>query len=159
MKRKIQIVTVLFMLLLVFSGLTAIPVKQEVDWLIRHVGNMDVRLLQFLYIVKEKLDATPNMVLYGFDWLAFAHIVIAVNFIGVLINPVKNKWVVQFGIIACVLVFPTAFTMGGIRGIPFFWQLIDCSFGVGGLFFLITIYRWILQLEKEENLEKLNIVF
>jgi serine/threonine protein kinase len=44
---------------------------------------------------------------------------------------------IDFGIAACIAVFPVAFVAGTIRGIPFFWQLIDCSFGlVGGLLLL-----------------------
>jgi hypothetical protein len=38
---------------------------------------------------------------YGYDWLAFAHFVLAILFIGPLRDPVKNKWVIEFGIIAC----------------------------------------------------------
>jgi hypothetical protein len=35
--------------------------------------------------------------------------------------------------IACVLVVPFALLVGGLRGIPMFWRLIDCSFGVVGI--------------------------
>ena len=69
----------------------------------------------------------------GFDWLAFAHVVIAILFIGVLRDPVRNIWVVEFGMIACILILPFAFVMGHERGIPLWWQLIDCSFGVFGM--------------------------
>ena len=41
-------------------------------------------------------------------------------------------WVFEFGLIACVLVLPYALVMGAWRGIPFYWRLIDCSFGVLG---------------------------
>lgn len=34
---------------------------------------------------------------YGTDWLAFAHLVIAIAFWGPLKDPVKNIWVVEFG--------------------------------------------------------------
>ncbi|SCF41963.1 hypothetical protein [Micromonospora mirobrigensis] len=33
--------------------------------------------------------------LYGTDWLAFAHLVLAVAFWGPLRDPVRNVWVVQ----------------------------------------------------------------
>ena len=32
-----------------------------------------------------------------------------------------------------VLVVPLALICGPIRGIPFYWRLIDCSFGVLGI--------------------------
>jgi len=84
---------------------------------------------------------------YGTDWLAFAHLVIAVVFIGPWRNPVKNIWVIEFGLIACVGIFPLAIIAGGIREIPFFHQLIDCSFGVFGGVLLWMVYRWIKKLE------------
>jgi len=84
---------------------------------------------------------------YGYDWLAFAHLAIAVVFFGVLKDPLKNKWVVQSGRIACCMIFPLAFIAGFARGIPFYWQLIDCSFGVLGLIPLTIVYHKIEKLE------------
>jgi hypothetical protein len=78
---------------------------------------------------------------YGTDWLAFGHFVIAISFLGPLRNPVRNNWVIDFGIIACALVIPFALIFGSIRGIPFWWRLIDCSFGVFGLVPLLFARR------------------
>jgi hypothetical protein len=69
---------------------------------------------------------------YGTDWLAFGHLAIALFFIGPLIDPARNIWVIQAGLIACVAVIPLALICGPIRGIPIYWRLIDCSFGIGG---------------------------
>jgi len=52
--------------------------------------------------------------------------------------------------IACVLVVPFALVMGGIRGIPFAWRLIDCSFGVFGI-----IPLWLCR-QQIEQLARLN---
>ena len=93
------------------------------------------------------INQTPDVILYGTDWLAFAHLVIALFFIGVYIDPVKNKFNVVVGMIACAGVFPLAFIMGPLRGIPFFHQLIDCSFGVLGLIPLMIVYKKIKKLE------------
>lgn len=76
-------------------------------------------------------------------------VVIAVAFIGPLRDPVRNIWVIQFGMIACVAVIPLALIAGGIRGIPLGWQLIDISFGVIGIVPLIIVYRLIRRLERE----------
>ena len=84
---------------------------------------------------------------YGTDWLAFAHIVIAVAFIGPLRDPVKNIWVIEFGIIACIMIFPLALIAGPIRGIPFYWRLIDCMFGAIGIVPLMIVHRLIKQIE------------
>ena len=81
---------------------------------------------------------------YGTDWLAFAHIVIAIFFIGPFIDPVRNVWVLKAGLIACVLVVPLALICGAIRQIPFGWRLIDCSFGVFGaipLYYCLRLTR------------------
>jgi hypothetical protein len=83
---------------------------------------------------------------YGTDWLAFAHFVIAIAFIGPLRDPVKNIWVIEFGMIACVLVVCFALIMGPIRGIPPGWSLIDCSFGVIGIIPLWICRRAIARL-------------
>jgi hypothetical protein len=69
---------------------------------------------------------------YGTDWLAFAHIAIAVFFIGSFLDPIRNVWVLQAGVIACFLVVPLALVCGAARQIPWGWRLIDCSFGVIG---------------------------
>ena len=84
---------------------------------------------------------------YGTDWLAFGHITIAVAFIGPLRDPVRNKWVVQFGMIACALVLPLAAVCGPLRGIPLWWMPIDMSFGVVGVVPLLLAYRHIRALE------------
>jgi hypothetical protein len=78
-------------------------------------------------------NAKYPFIFYGTDWLAFGHLVIAVAFWGPLRDPVRNIWVIEFGMIACVLVIPTALIFGPLRGIPLFWQAIDCSFGVVGI--------------------------
>lgn len=74
---------------------------------------------------------------YGFDWLAYGHLMIALAMVGARINPVRNRWLFTFAKLACVLVIPWAFVCGEIRGIPVVWRVIDCSLGVFGLVPLI----------------------
>lgn len=78
----------------------------------------------------------------------FAHFVIAIAFIGPYKNPVKNIWVIEFGMIACVLILPYAFAFCALRGIPYWWTLIDCSFGVFGIIPLWICRQKILEMEK-----------
>ena len=87
-------------------------------------------------------------VAYGTDWLAFGHIVIAIFFIGPLIDPVRNIWVIQAGLIACVAVLPLALICGPIREIPFYWRLIDSSFGVVGFIVLSAALRLVKNLRE-----------
>jgi len=60
---------------------------------------------------------------------------------------VRNRWLFDFGLIACGLVIPYALVFGGLRGIPFWWRLIDCSFGVFGFIPLWFCRKWARELE------------
>ena len=85
---------------------------------------------------------------YGTDWLAFGHLVIAIFFIGPLVDPVRNIWTNHAGLIACALVIPLALICGPIRGIPFGWRMIDCSFGVLGAIPLLYAMRLVKKLPR-----------
>jgi hypothetical protein len=146
----IRLVLGFFVLALVLSGLTAFPLRWELrlwtSWFGdgTMVGATFPGLAHWLARVREGLETTGReypFLAYGTDWLAFAHLVIAVAFLGPLKDPVRNVWVVDFGMIACLMVIPLALICGPIRGIPFYWQLIDCSFGIFGLIPL-AIVRW-----------------
>src|SRR5215218_3276115 len=133
----------LFMTALFLSGLTAIPVDAQLCVLVKSLDQgtpVHAWVQKVLFAYREVANKHPFL-LYGYDWLAFAHFVLAILFIGPYRDPVKNIWVIQFGLIACVLVFPLAFIAGHFRGIPVGWQLIDCSFGVFGAIPLLICYR------------------
>ena len=49
-------------------------------------------------------------------------------------------------LIACAGVIPLALICGAIRGIPFYWRLIDCSFGIFGLIPLTLARKFTLEL-------------
>src|SRR5437667_203206 len=87
---------------------------------------------QMVAAALTEIHAKYPFMAYGTDWLAFAHLIIAVAFIGPLRDPVRNIWVVTFGLIACLGVVPLALVAGAIRDIPVYWRLLDCSFGVFG---------------------------
>ncbi len=154
LRKKITRLLILFIALLALSGITAFPLEWELSLLAQWTNNAPDFMKDWADNVYEAIHDTnahyPFMA-YGTDWLAFAHLVIAVAFIGPLRDPVKNIWVIQFGMIACILVFPLAFICGPIRGIPFYWQLIDCSFGVFGFIPLYLCRKYILQIEKIKN--------
>ena len=151
--RSIRIWLALFIVGLILSGVTAFPLEHETGWLDRILAAHPVlspgmmlwidRVHQALY--QDSLHAP--FLAYGTDWLAFAHLVLAVAFIGPFIDPVRNKWVLQFGIISCVGVFLLALIAGPIRGIPVVWRLIDCSFGLFGAIPLVIVLRKTNRLE------------
>jgi hypothetical protein len=103
--------------------------------------------------VYESVMSTPDVVLYGTDWLAFAHIIISLFFVGVYIDPVRNKFIIDIGIVACFAIFPLAFICGPIRNIPFYHQLIDCSFGALGMIPLYYVKRKIHLLEEKKLMQ------
>jgi len=142
LRKRIRFVLLFFVVALVVSGITAFPLKWEVDILLMLLGpgtfmaSLWPALSEWIGTVHQGItavDAQYPFMFYGTDWLAFAHIVIAIAFVGAIRDPVRNIWVIEFGMIACVLVFPLALIGGGFRGIPMFWRLIDCSFGVVGI--------------------------
>ena len=157
---RIRFCLAAFMIGLVLSGITAFPLETELSWLVsilhaswlRHIAEFS-RLLPWIEHVDDALRATNAFypfLAYGTDWLAFAHLVIAIAFIGPYIDPVRNKWVVTFGLIACAGVVPLALIAGSIRGIPFPWRLIDCSFGIFGSIPLLLSWQSIRVLERTE---------
>ena len=144
-----------FIVALFISGLTAIPVEKELTYLINHFpfdGSIKGWLQEVLIAIQHTAKDHPFL-FYGYDWLAFAHFVLAILFIGPLRDPVKNKWVVEFGIIACILIIPFALTAGHFRGMPFWWRVIDCSFGIIGMVPLILCLKNIKRLETEDKNE------
>lgn len=155
--RRIRALILLFMAGLVMSGLTAFPLITELRILDAYCGSDSAigqrlpALGSWITTVRAGLmetDAKYPFILYGTDWLAFAHLVIAVAFWGPLVDPVRNKWVIDFGIIACAGILPLAMIAGPVRGIPFYWRVIDCSFGIFGCLPLILAKRYIRRLER-----------
>ena len=148
--QRIRWLTGLVILGLVFSGVTAIPLRAEVAWLAK-LFSPDTIAGDWLQRVNTGLESTATsfpFLFYGTDWLAFGHFVIAIAFLGALRDPVRNRWLFDFGLIACVLVIPYAFLFGEVRGIPPWWRLIDGSFGVAGFVPLWYCRKWAQELER-----------
>jgi hypothetical protein len=150
--RTVRLLLAFFMAGLLVSGLTAFPLVVEVNALAELAGEGTQteaawpEMARWISLVQRGLNDVAEkypFLFYGTDWLAFAHIVIAVAFIGPLRDPVKNIWVIEFGMIACALVIPLALIAGPIRGIPFFWTVIDSAFGVFGILPLAVAHRQI----------------
>jgi hypothetical protein len=138
-----------FLIVLILSGITAFPIETELSLLSQHTNPSSImgRWINTVYSAVKITNEKYPYLSYGTDWLAFGHLVIATAFIGPLIDPVKNIWVIQFGMIACVMVLPLALIAGPVRHIPFYWRLIDCSFGVLGILPLSICYKSIRKLE------------
>lgn len=141
---------------LVLSGVTAFPLQHELAGVVRlaarhHLAHYAASLSLWLEQVSAALtetDARFPFLAYGTDWLAFAHLAIALAFIGPYREPVRNQWVIDWGLICCVGVVPLALIAGPVRGIPVYWRLIDCSFGVFCCLPLLVIRRRVKELER-----------
>ncbi|MBN8652735.1 MAG: hypothetical protein J0L67_14985 [Cytophagales bacterium] len=151
LQKKIRLLLLLIIAGLIVSGLTAFPIKAQLE--ISHTyieqynwNNALTNWLELVYTGIQETDSRYPFIAYGTDWLGFAHLIIAVAFIGPFREPVRNIWVVQFGIIACASIIPFAWIAGEVRGIPYFWRLIDCSFGVVGGLLLWQCQRLIKKL-------------
>jgi hypothetical protein len=156
LRRRIRCWVAFFIFALVVSGLTAFPLQTELELLVSATGadaagHAEGGLHWWLLTVRNGLSATYGKypwLAYGTDWLAFAHIVIGVFFIGPYRDPVRNVWVIQAGLIACLGVVILAFTAGPVRGIPFYWRVIDSAFGILGALPLWHVLRMIRRLEE-----------
>lgn len=160
---RVKVFTWIFILGLAFSGVTAIPVRREAQALSKALGLPATEtappaspVAAWIVRVRDALNRTETtapFLFYGTDWLAFGHFVIAIAFFGALLDPVRNRWLFDFGIIACALVIPYALAFGALRGIPMWWRLVDCSFGVFGFIPLWFCRKWTRELENAAQLK------
>ncbi len=145
---------VLFMIALVISGLTAVPLEWLTgllaEWTTGCGGPLNAWARHAADAVAH-IAATFPILFYGTDWLAFAHVVIALAFIGPYRDPVRNRWVIEWGLWCCLLVLPLAFFWAPFRGIPFFWCCVDASFGVFGAIPLWLVLKRIDKLQRERT--------
>lgn len=155
LQQRIRYFLLFFVFALSAAGLTAIPLRWELAQLNQWFGTKSSlsQFFPFLAVWISRVNHSVQngygqypLLAYGTDWLAFAHIVIAAAFIGPLRDPIKNIWVIEFGMIACLLIIPWALIFGVVREIPFFWTLVDMSFGVFGIIPLWLVRTDILRL-------------
>lgn len=158
--RRIRLLIIFFIFALAVSGITALPLQGELsilDHLLGPGSSIEPTWPSLAEWIGRVDSGVQNgygqypFLAYGTDWLAFAHLMIAVLFIGPLRDPVRNRWVVEFGMIACVAIIPWVLILAPLRDIPIFWMLIDTSFGVFGIIPLWLIRRDIVELAKEER--------
>jgi len=143
--KDIKLYTRILQIGLAISGVTAFFIPQGLNLLSGFALMMrEMPLTQWIFklnTVAHEIDHVAPSFWYGCDWLAFAHILFAILFQGLYKDPVRNYWLIDFGLIACVLILPTAFIMGEIRDIPLIWRTLDCCFGIlaGAVLYRIKI--------------------
>ncbi len=144
-------------LLCIFAGLLVslliiVFVKPQTAFFYAHFGPdtwVEEKLpfmASWFTMLYESIHVTYNtypVIAYCMDWLAFAHIPLLIFFAGAVIDPIKNVWIIKAGIMTCVVMVPFAFISGFVRGIPFYWLMLDSSFAFMGLIPLGLAYRYI----------------
>jgi hypothetical protein len=152
LRSRIRRWTWFFIAGLVLSGATALPIPSEMQALegtlghdMRAGGALPESAAAWLRTVRDGVRATSAQapfLFYGTDWLAFGHFMVALALVGALADPARNRWLFVFGMMACALVPVWAMVFGHIRGIPLWWRLIDCTFGIVGFVPMRLCHRW-----------------
>ena len=141
------IITIIGLLL---NGMSAVPLRTEMNMLLSKPGLLPGFLRDWWTYVNKGVNETSNQynfMRYGFDWLGFAHLLIAIAFFGPLRDPIKNEWVIKWGIIASSLSILMALGWERLRAIPMWWSMLDAGIGVVALIILLLCYRWIQDLK------------
>ena len=119
---------------LFMSGVTVWPAVPELKMAVRIIwGDDEPTGVLHSFIIRsieglKSVEVNYPFMLYAHDWLAFAHIVLAILFAGAIRDPVRNVWIVQCGLIICALVPILAGICIPIRGLPLVWFWIDFAF-------------------------------
>lgn len=152
LRSRIRAWTWVFMVGLLLSGATALPIASEVEAGaallgddMRGGGRLPEAVSAWLRTVRDgvrEASARSPFLAYGTDWLAFGHFMIALAFVGALRDPVRNRWLYAFGMLACTCVPVWALVFGSLRGIPFWWRVLDSGFGIVGFVPVWLCYRW-----------------
>ncbi len=139
---------------LLVSAVTIWPAVSELKFAVRlawgdtaPTGTLHKFVLQAINGL-EDVGARYPFMLYAHDWLAFAHIVLALLFAGAMRDPVRNIWVVQCGLIMCALVPVLAGICIPLRQLPSIWFLIDFAFAPSAALPLWIALRAIRHAEK-----------
>ena len=152
--KRARIMILIVALGLFFSGITVWPMKWELKTFVEIVwGNNEPKNIihSFMLQVINGIDAVEILypfMLYGYDWLAYAHIMLAVLFAGAIRDPVRNKWIVQCGLVMCAIIPVLAGIFIPLRGLPLYWIFIDSAFAPGAALPLWIALRDILKVEK-----------
>jgi len=157
MKRaKFMLGIVVFGLLV--SGITVWPAVPELKMAVSIVwGNTAPSGVLHSFVLQaieglESMQANYPFMLYAHDWLAFAHIVLAILFAGAMRDPVRNVWIVQCGLIMCALIPILAGICIPLRGIPLIWFWFDFAFAPAAALPLWIALRDIRRAEAEARM-------
>lgn len=149
-KRRIRVLLIVFILGLVFGCHIVLFVTPELTWFNKiigpgtRMGQSFPKISSWINHLYQGITDTYTkypFVAYCMDWLAFAQLAFIIFFVGAIVDPVRNIWIIKSGMAICVLHVIIAFGCGTFRGVPFFWQLLDSTFGILGFIILYLAYK------------------
>ena len=159
--RRIRGWLVFFAVALAASGATAFFLPWETRVLVKSLWGDALPgtswapgLHAWLVVCRDALaetEARHPFLLYGTDWLGFAHLMFAVLFLDAARDPARSTGVVRFGLICCAGVVVHAAIFVPLRGIPVYWIAVDGAFGVFGAVPLWLILRDLRRLATAES--------
>lgn len=141
---------------LFLSGVTVWPAISELQLIVDFVwGQSESSNMLYAFLLKtidglQSVKSGYPFLLYAHDWLAFAHVMLAILFAGAIRDPVRNKWVIQCGLIMCAIVPIWAGICIPIRRLPLFWFWIDFSFAPAAAIPLFIALRDVRRLESKQ---------
>ena len=151
LRQKIKAAVIITILGLLLNGISAVPLLTELKILLSKPNALPQFLRDWWTYVNTGVKETTNkyeFMRYGFDWLAFAHLLIAIAFLGVLKDPIKNEWLVKWGMIASALSVVMALGWERVRSIPLWWSFIDASIAIVSFIILWLCNKWIQELKR-----------
>ena len=151
LRRKIKAVIIITIVGLLLNGISAVPLQTELKILLSNPDALPAFVRDWWMYVQKGVSETSwnyTFMRYGFDWLAFAHLLIAIAFLGPLKDPIKNEWVITWGMIASALSALMALGWEQKRLIPLWWACIDASIAIIAFLILLLCNSWVQQLKR-----------
>ena len=86
-------------------------------------------LSQVHHALVVSAGSTPFLA-YSTDSLALAYILFALLFLGPYRDPVRNQWVINFGLVGCLAILLLAAIAGPLRGVAVSWRMVNACFAL-----------------------------
>ncbi len=163
---RIRLCLALLIFGLLVTGLASFPLVRETEALLgllarsAHFG-AGTPLFEWILRVHLALAAsaiTAPFLAFRSDALALAYLLSAILFLGPYRDPVRNRWVINFGLIGLLGVLLLAFIAGPIRGVPLFWRFIDAAFDLLCAFPLLLCRHYLGLLDRiQTNTERQRV--
>lgn len=129
---RIRLCLALLMAGLLLKGLAGFPLLRESQALLDLLAHFGAGTPLFDWILRVHLAlaataTTAPFLALSTDTLALANILFALLFLGPYRDPLRNRWVINFGLLTCVGMLLLIVIAGPLRGIPLFWRYLDAS--------------------------------